>query len=143
MKSNARAVAAKAGRQRALNKAHPANPAMTSLFHAGCQWRGVADAPRYCPSPEALWTLAQIRPDPQTAIPVLVAGLDDPSKVARLRAAWALGKYGPDARAAVPALLRMLATNRGAAAGQPRLDLAASAALKAIDPEAAAQAGVK
>jgi hypothetical protein len=23
-----------------------ANPAMTALFHAGCQWRGVADARR-------------------------------------------------------------------------------------------------
>jgi hypothetical protein len=28
------------------NKARAANPAMTSLFHAGCQWRGVADARR-------------------------------------------------------------------------------------------------
>ena len=26
-----------------------ANPAMTSLFHAGRQWRGVADARRYVP----------------------------------------------------------------------------------------------
>ena len=29
------------------NKARAANPAMASLFHAGRQWRGVADAPRW------------------------------------------------------------------------------------------------
>ena len=29
------------------NKAHSANPAITSLFHAGHLWRGVADARRY------------------------------------------------------------------------------------------------
>jgi hypothetical protein len=28
------------------NKARPANPAMSSLFHAGRRWRGVADARR-------------------------------------------------------------------------------------------------
>jgi len=29
------------------NKAPTANPAMTSLFHAGRQWRGVAEVRRY------------------------------------------------------------------------------------------------
>ena len=32
------------------NKARAANPAMASLFHAGRQWRGVADARRWTPS---------------------------------------------------------------------------------------------
>ena len=30
------------------NKARAANPAMTSLFHGGHQWRGVDDLERYC-----------------------------------------------------------------------------------------------
>jgi len=29
-----------------LNQAHAPNPAMTSWFHAGRQWRGVGDARR-------------------------------------------------------------------------------------------------
>jgi hypothetical protein len=42
------------------NKAHSANPAMTSLFHAGHQWRGVADERRqhYIPMKNATATLA-------------------------------------------------------------------------------------
>jgi hypothetical protein len=38
----------------APNKAHSANPAMTSLLHAGRNWRGVADARRKGVSPEYL-----------------------------------------------------------------------------------------
>jgi hypothetical protein len=38
------------------DKAHLANPAMTSLFHAGHQWRGVADARRWAASdPSYVW----------------------------------------------------------------------------------------
>lgn len=80
----------------------------------------------------ALWALSRILPDPQLAVPVLIAGLDDTNSVARENAAIALMKYGPEAEAAVPALLRTLTTNRHA-----------GWALKAIDPEAAAKAGVK
>jgi hypothetical protein len=29
------------------NKAHSANPAVSLLFHAGCQWRGVAEVRRW------------------------------------------------------------------------------------------------
>jgi hypothetical protein len=35
------------------NKAHAANPAMSTLFYAGRQWRGVADARRW---QEIAWT---------------------------------------------------------------------------------------
>jgi HEAT repeat protein len=87
----------------------------------------------------ALSALGQIQPDPLLTVPVLVAGLDDPFPVARVFAATALGYYGPEARAAVPALLRMLATNN--AAGSEHHE--AASALKKIDPEAAAKAGVK
>jgi hypothetical protein len=80
----------------------------------------------------ALWALSQILPDAQLTIPVLVAGLDDAHPIARENAAIALGKYGDEAEAAVPALLRTLATNRSA-----------GWALKKIDPEVAARAGVK
>jgi hypothetical protein len=80
----------------------------------------------------AFWVLGKILPDARLTIPVLVAGLDDASAGARFRAAIVLGEYGPEAKAAVPALLRMQVTNN-----------AAATALKAIDPEAAAKAGVK
>jgi hypothetical protein len=106
--------------------------AASALFHAAKDTNNVV---RDC----AFIALARIRPDPHLTVPILVAGLDDPNLCARSNAAHALGKYGPEARAAVPALLRMLATSNSAGLVH---DVAA-AALKAIDPEAAAKAGVK
>jgi HEAT repeat protein len=98
----------------------------------------------------AFFALARIQPDAEITIPVLVAGLDDPYPGAQWQAAIALGRYGPEARAAVPALLRTLATNKARAlahgADLPRHDPfndAFRSALKKIDPEAAAKAGVK
>jgi hypothetical protein len=62
-----------------------------------------------------------------------VAALDDPDQLlTRELAANALGSYGPQAKAAVPVLLRTLAMNA-----------AAGAALKKIDPETAAGAGIR
>ena len=80
---------------------------------------------------DALCALTKILPDPELAIPVLIAGLDDPLAIARENAANGLGRYGPRAKAAVPALVRTLSTNRSAAY-----------ALKRIDPDAAAKAGI-
>lgn len=81
----------------------------------------------------AFWSLSRIHSRPETTIPILIEGLDDSFDVARENAAAALGyNYGPEAKAAVPALLRTLTINR-----------AASSALLQIDPEAAANAGVK
>jgi HEAT repeat protein len=98
----------------------------------------------------AFFALGRIQPDAEITVPVLVARLDDPYPGAQWQAALALGRYGPEARAAVPALLRTLATNkaRALAAGVdlPRHDIfndAFRSALKKIDPEAAAKAGVK
>ena len=102
----------------------------------------------------AFWALGRILPDPQLTIPLLVAGLDDPLWGNRWPAAAALGKYGPEARAAVPALLRALATNDALAVSLPaagpwerdqlgRLSDVFRSALKKVDPEAAAEAGVK
>ena len=88
---------------------------------------------------DACDALGRILPDPQLTIPVLVVGLDDPSPFVRDNAALTLERYGPEARAAVPALLRMLATNNAAGFEHD----AAASALKAIDPDAAAKAGVK
>jgi HEAT repeat protein len=107
----------------------------------------------------AFVALGKIRPDPQVTIPLLVAGLDDPHVTLWADAAFALGNYGTQAKAAIPTLLRMLATNNAAvfehdtnvfavfginadnAAGFEK-DVVGSA-LKKIDPEAAAKAGVK
>jgi hypothetical protein len=80
----------------------------------------------------------------------LVAGLDGPYPGAQWQAAIALRQYGPEARAAVPALLRTLAAYNSRAlppaADLPRhdpLNDAIRSALKAIDPEAAAKAGLE
>jgi HEAT repeat protein len=107
----------------------------------------------------AFVALGKVRPNPQLTIPLLVAGLDDPHPTVRFDAAFALGNYGTQAKAAIPTLLRMLATNNAAvlehdtnvfalyaisagnAAGFEK-DVVGSA-LKKIDPEAAAKAGVK
>jgi len=88
---------------------------------------------------EVFWALSQVRADPQTTIPVLVARLDDPNLLVRANATLALGNYGAEAKAAVPALLRVLATNRLSAGEHQAIVFA----LKKIDPEAAAKAGVK
>ena len=104
----------------------------------------------------ALSALCVMRPDGGLMIPVLVAGLGDSAECVRMTAAHALGEYGPEARAAVPALLRTQLTNLPArfvlkngdyvVADQFdhfRSNNAARFALKAIDPEAAAKAGVR
>jgi hypothetical protein len=105
-------------------------------------FRATKDTDQYVRN-NALWALGRILPASQTTIPVLVAGLDDPLQIAQQNAAIALGRYGQEARAAVPVLLRMLATNSAAGTAQQELRAVVRSALKAIDPEAAAKAGVK
>jgi hypothetical protein len=87
----------------------------------------------------AFWALSDIRPDPRLSIPILVTGLDDPFWPARAVVARALQNYGPDAKAAVPALIKMVGAYHSAGIERDPF----SDALKAIDPEAAAKAGVK
>jgi HEAT repeat protein len=76
--------------------------------------------------------------DPQTkaALPVLlevIRGTEQP--YIRQQAVNALGEVGPPAKAAVPALLKARKDNN--------LRFVADAALKKIDPRAAAKAGVR
>ena len=65
------------------------------------------------------------------------AALDSDSAAGRKRAAQILGAFGPAAKAAVPALVQSLRDRENA------VRAAAAAALKQIDPKAAAKAGVR
>ena len=81
--------------------------------------------------------------DPEAAakeglrVPVLAESLSDTNSWIRFHAASGLGGFGAEARDAVPALVRLL--------GDPEeiVRYAATNALKAIDPDAPAKAGVK
>jgi HEAT repeat protein len=70
-------------------------------------------------------------------VQTLAAALESESTMVRKRAAQLLGEFGPAARAAVPALLQSLRDRENA------VREAAEAALRQIDPKAAAKAGVR
>ena len=119
----------------------------------------------------AAWALGQVGPDAQMAVPWLRQSLSDTNAPMRLSAAialWrisqdtnvvsvvieqfdrnpqnreilrALGEMGPLAKSAVPTLLKILGPPDPP--WQPYVQPLAREALKKIDPEAAAQAGVK
>jgi hypothetical protein len=77
------------------NKAHPANPAMTSLFHAGRQWRRVADARRW---PMKLFCLtlpllATVLTTPGTVLAEDYAGYAALPEIERDRIVWNLHEY--------------------------------------------------
>jgi hypothetical protein len=104
----------------------------------------------------AIRSLARIGPEAQEAVPALIAALGDRRPVdpfdepgttlgmdwavwpAYREAAEALGAIGPDAKDAVPALLRLRPTNH-----QDYTSSTIDDALKRVDPEAAARAGVR
>lgn len=71
------------------------------------------------------------------AIPILVQGLEDKNFLVQIHAAGSLERLGADARSAVPALVASL---KDVHAG---VRLAAANALRKIDPQSAAEAGVK
>ncbi len=77
-------------------------------------------------------TLGQIQAEPELVVPALTKALNDPDSRFRKEAAAPLGRFGPVAKPAVPVLFKILEhqdwTTRHAAA----------AAIKQIDPEAAA-----
>jgi hypothetical protein len=83
----------------------------------------------------ALTALGEIHARPELVVPVLVAALRNGDD-SRVYAEAALGDFGEDAKTAVPSLLELLKNE------QPPRNFAAEA-LKRIDPEAAARAGVK
>ncbi len=85
----------------------------------------------------AVSALGEIHAKPDLAVPVLTKSLRDPIGVIRGKAAISLSAFGSDARSAVPELIKALADPYS----DERAD--AASALKKIDPEAAAQAGIK
>jgi HEAT repeat protein len=84
----------------------------------------------------AIDVLGQLVDEPDQVVPVLTDALHDPTNLVQIRAALGLGNFGPAAKTAVPALVKSL---KGAG---PNVGEWAAKALKAIDPEAAAKAGI-
>jgi hypothetical protein len=85
----------------------------------------------------AIQTLYAVHVEPQVVVPALVKALSDTNFVNRLVAARGLGSFGTNAQQAVPALMVLLSDSNS------RVRSDATNALKKIDPEAAAKAGVK
>lgn len=85
----------------------------------------------------AVMVLEQIQAKPPVVVPAMVKSLSDTAMPVRCAAARCLGDFGMEARQAVPALVLLL--------GDPDVfvRVAATNALKLIDPQAAAEAGVK
>jgi HEAT repeat protein len=71
-------------------------------------------------------------------MPVLISALHDPNQMVQSQAVLTLGEWGPNARIAVPALVDCLNASNGFPVRSEVID-----ALKKIDPEAVAKAGVK
>jgi hypothetical protein len=85
----------------------------------------------------ALSALAKFQTEPQQVVPILTASLSDPDRNIRALAARSLAGFGTNAQPASLTLIRLLSDP-----SQP-VRAAATNALKAIDPEAAAKAGVQ
>ena len=79
-----------------------------------------------------------IHSDADLTIPALIDCLNNPQNGARAEAATALAAFGGQAKAAVPILVKLLEERT-----DKELMRAVPAALKKIDPEAAAHAGIK
>ncbi len=82
-------------------------------------------------------SLGQLGKEADLVVPVLIENLSDPNPNIRRYNAQALGAFGVRAKAAVPSLLKTLDDQTKI------VRLNAAIALKQIDPEAAAKAGVK
>jgi HEAT repeat protein len=81
--------------------------------------------------------LGQIHAEPTLVVPVLAKSLQDSDAKHRVTVAQALGNFGAEAKVVAPVLLQLLTDPDSSVRD------AATNALKAIDPEAAAKAGVK
>ena len=82
--------------------------------------------------------LVKIQADAETVVPVLMDCMVDSEGHGQSDVVEALGEYGPKAKAAVPTLIKLL----GDRSSKDIME-AVPKALKQIDPEAAAKAGVK
>ncbi len=87
----------------------------------------------------AIYALGRIRTGQDWVVPVLINALRDPNPYVRNWAVKGLGEFGPNAKLAVPALVEFLNTHDDSTSDRSQV----TNALKAIDPEAAAKAGVK
>jgi len=85
----------------------------------------------------AVLTLSRIRARPDLSVPALTASLRDPHETVRGTAALCLVDFGTNARSAIPEMTRLLADP------DPDVRQDVAEAIKKIDPEAAATAGVK
>ena len=85
----------------------------------------------------AVYALSQIHSEPLVVVPVLVKFLSHTNPLVRTEVTEGLGNFGTNARQALPALVPLLSDSN------QLVRKAATDALKQIDPEAAAKAGVK
>ena len=86
---------------------------------------------------QASATLGSCSNYPSQVVPFLLKSLNDTNQRVQEMAAFALGNFGDESKPAVPLLLKMLSDP------DPLLHLYTTNALKAIDPQAAAKAGIK
>lgn len=82
--------------------------------------------------------MVKIQADPDTVIPLLMQCMMDRDGHGQSDVVEALGEYGPKAKAAVPTLIKLLSDR-----SSKDIMEAVPQALKKIDPEAAAKAGVR
>ena len=109
----------------------PASNAVPSLL------RVVTNANSMGMSAESFRALAEIHAQPEQVVPVIAKFLTDSSPYVRKMSIRNLQAFGADARLAVPALVESLKDQ------DADVRKCAGEALKAIDPAAAAKAGVK
>ena len=81
--------------------------------------------------------LGEIHAQPDQVVPVLINCLNDSNRMVRADSALALANYRTNAKPAIPVLIGLL-NDKGKGVSN-----CAALALKAIDPEAAAEVGLK
>jgi HEAT repeat protein len=81
--------------------------------------------------------LVELRKEPELVVPVFSEFLTSPDARMRVFGASVLGSLGTDAKAAIPLLLKLRTDE------DPDVRESAARALREIDPQAAANAGVK
>ena len=92
---------------------------------------------------DAIFALGRIHAEPNTVVPVLIQALSDPDDSVGRSAAGALWEFGTNAKPAVPAIIELVRRERARTIIPEHYDGTAEAALKRIDPEAAASAAIK
>jgi len=99
--------------------------------------RNVTNSEPHYVADHSFGALGQIHSKPEILVPLMIQFLKDSEPNVRSRAIWNLRSFGADAKSAVPALIEALSDSEGTVRTN------AARALKVIDPEAAAKAGIK